>query len=205
LPCDERVQVREADVRCLSAVRDGNLFTFVRIFLGGLIGALVLRGLLGVPDVTVAGQRQEYRNKWMSACDPIEVSSALSFAACQRWRCKRRFERMKPVPWCTDGEYPAGSLVQATNEDYYGTTSQGGADGGGTVFKITAGGTLTCSQSGCPDGDFPVAGLLGRFVETQTTSGSGGRLSRSWGPTWTVRPASHLTAPPQRSPLFRRL
>ena len=57
---------------------------------------------------------------------------------------------MKPVPWCTDGEYPAGSLVQATNGDYYGATSQGGADGGGTVFKITAGGTLTCSQERLP-------------------------------------------------------
>jgi uncharacterized repeat protein (TIGR03803 family) len=68
---------------------------------------------------------------------------------------------------CTDGEYPAGSLVQATNNGgFYGTTQYGGAYGGGTVFKITASGTLTtlysfCSQGyPCPDGETPLAGLV---------------------------------------------
>jgi uncharacterized repeat protein (TIGR03803 family) len=66
---------------------------------------------------------------------------------------------------CTDGEYPGGGLIQATNGDLYGTTADGGANGYGTVFKITPSGALTrlysfCSQSGCPDGRTPVAGLL---------------------------------------------
>ena len=60
---------------------------------------------------------------------------------------------------------PLGGLVQATNGDFYGTTYYGGANGSGTVFKITPGGTLTtlysfCAQSGCTDGASPVAGLV---------------------------------------------
>ena len=66
---------------------------------------------------------------------------------------------------CTDGEYPFGALVQATNGNLYGTTYGGGANGYGTVFQITPGGTLTtlysfCSQSGCTDGDSSLAGLV---------------------------------------------
>jgi uncharacterized repeat protein (TIGR03803 family) len=72
----------------------------------------------------------------------------------------------------TDGANPNAPLVQATNGELYGTTSSGGPDNinGGTVFKITPGGTLTtiysfCSRSGCTDGEYPVARLV------QDTSG----------------------------------
>jgi uncharacterized repeat protein (TIGR03803 family) len=66
---------------------------------------------------------------------------------------------------CTDGQYPTAGLVQATNGDLYGTTSAGGIDGEGTVFKITLTGTLTtlyrfCSLSACTDGSNPGAGLV---------------------------------------------
>ena len=66
---------------------------------------------------------------------------------------------------CPDGDNPYAGLVQATNGDFYGTTYGGGANGYGTVFRITPSGTLTtlhsfCSQSGCPDGDNPYAGLV---------------------------------------------
>jgi uncharacterized repeat protein (TIGR03803 family) len=69
----------------------------------------------------------------------------------------------------TDGAYPIGGLVQATNGNFYGTTEQGGVGefgvDQGTVFEITPGGTLTmlygfCSQPGCTDGRFPYAGLV---------------------------------------------
>src|ERR1022692_367381 len=66
----------------------------------------------------------------------------------------------------THGQQPAGTLVQATNGDLYGTTYAGGANnGGGTVFKITPGGTLTtlynfCSQTNCTDGATPYAWLV---------------------------------------------
>ena len=40
---------------------------------------------------------------------------------------------------CSDGYYPEAGLIQASNGDFYGTTTSGGAGGGGTVFKITPG------------------------------------------------------------------
>jgi uncharacterized repeat protein (TIGR03803 family) len=71
----------------------------------------------------------------------------------------------------TDGERPDRGLVQASNGNFYGTASVGGANDYGTVFKITPSGTLTtlynfCSQSGCADGTSPVAELI------QATNGS---------------------------------
>jgi len=62
----------------------------------------------------------------------------------------------------TDGAQPVWGLVQATNGDLYGTTNSGGANGGGTIFKITPTGTLTtlynfCSLANCTDGDAPNA------------------------------------------------
>ena len=42
-----------------------------------------------------------------------------------------------------DGAYPVGGLVQATDGNLYGTTSQGGLGGQGTVFQITTNGVLT--------------------------------------------------------------
>lgn len=41
----------------------------------------------------------------------------------------------------TDGGEPIGGLVQATNGNLYGMTYSYGPTGGGTVFKITPGGT----------------------------------------------------------------
>jgi uncharacterized repeat protein (TIGR03803 family) len=72
----------------------------------------------------------------------------------------------------TDGAHPnGGSLVQAADGDFYGTTVVGGANKQGTVFKMTAKGTLTtlysfCAQSDCADGEEPQGGLV------QATDGS---------------------------------
>lgn len=45
-----------------------------------------------------------------------------------------------------DGYWP-NSLLQASDGNFYGTTSSGGANGGGTVFKITPGGAETVLYS----------------------------------------------------------
>src|SRR5271157_4411191 len=47
----------------------------------------------------------------------------------------------------TDGGYPYGALIQATNGDFYGTAEDGGANGYGTLFKINPAGTLTTIHS----------------------------------------------------------
>ena len=53
---------------------------------------------------------------------------------------------------CTDGSYPYGAMIQDTDGAFYGTTIAGGANGHGTIFKLSVG--------------------LGPFVETQPTSGT---------------------------------
>ncbi len=71
---------------------------------------------------------------------------------------------------CTDGEYPYGGLVQASDGNFYGTTAAGALTAG-TVFEITPSGTpptiytLTtlytfCTQSGCTDGGAPFGALV---------------------------------------------
>ncbi len=60
------------------------------------------------------------------------------------------------------GSNPLGPVIQAGDGNFYGTTSSGGATGGGTVFKLTPLGVLTtlhsfdCSTEGCA----PTAGLV---------------------------------------------
>jgi uncharacterized repeat protein (TIGR03803 family) len=81
----------------------------------------------------------------------------------------------------TDGSNPYAGLVQATDGNQYGATEHGGANGEGTVFKITPSGALTtlysfCSQSNCTDGSNPqtvlVQGADGNFYGATTFGGS---------------------------------
>ncbi|HZZ14485.1 MAG TPA: choice-of-anchor tandem repeat GloVer-containing protein [Candidatus Sulfotelmatobacter sp.] len=48
---------------------------------------------------------------------------------------------------CPDGKSPGDGLVQATDGNFYGTTASGGANGSGTIYSITPGGTLTTIHS----------------------------------------------------------
>ena len=66
--------------------------------------------------------------------------------------------------------------MQATDGNFYGTTAAGGANGNGTVFKITPSGTLTTLHSfDGTDGSNPIAGLVqatdGNFYGTTATGG----------------------------------
>ncbi len=66
---------------------------------------------------------------------------------------------------CTDGAWPAASLIRDTAGNLYGTTSYGGTDNGGTVFKLDTEGQLTvlyrfCSAVDCTDGNGPSAPLI---------------------------------------------
>ena len=62
----------------------------------------------------------------------------------------------------TDGNGPTGTLIQATDGNFYGTTEGGGPVNQGTVFRITPRGKLTTlyTFTGGADGVAPVAGLI---------------------------------------------
>jgi len=77
----------------------------------------------------------------------------------------------------TDGYDPFAALVQGTNGNFYGTTTEGGANGDGTVFSITPGGTLTTLHNfNGTDGAYPNAALVqatnGTFYGTTVQGGA---------------------------------
>jgi uncharacterized repeat protein (TIGR03803 family) len=99
---------------------------------------------------------------------------------------------------CADGANPTGALVQAADGELYGTTDYGGANNGGTVFKITTSGTLTtiysfCAQANCTDGKYPAAGLVqGANGDLYGTTGYGGAYTTS-GTVFQIAPDGMLT------------
>ena len=93
------------------------------------------------------------------------------------------------LPGSTDGVDPEAGLIQASDGNFYGTTSYGGLYGVGTVFKITPAGSETVIYSftgayanggisGSPDGAIPGSGLIqaadGNFYGTTTFGGGNG-------------------------------
>lgn len=79
---------------------------------------------------------------------------------------------------CADGFHPYAGLIQGTDGNLYGTTSIGGVNFGGVIFKLTTSGTVTplyslCQTTGC--GYFPWAPLLqgtdGNFYGTASEGG----------------------------------
>jgi len=77
---------------------------------------------------------------------------------------------------CSDGEFVLSPLLQAANGKLYGTTTQGGAQGAGTVFAITAAGKLTTVHNfNYKDGAYPYGGLVqtnnGSFLGTTVSGG----------------------------------
>jgi uncharacterized repeat protein (TIGR03803 family) len=84
---------------------------------------------------------------------------------------------------CTDGGHPGTSPIQATDGNFYGTTTAGGANNVGTIYSLTPGGTLTtlysfCSQPNCVDGEDALSELLqgtdGLIYGTLITGGTEG-------------------------------
>ncbi len=104
---------------------------------------------------------------------------------------------------------PTAGLVQATNGDLYGTTSCGGANGDGTVFKITPAGKLTtlynfCGAPSCgmgqptdANGFGPVAGLIqatnGDLYGTTTGGGANRGNQYQGGTIFKITPSGTLT------------
>lgn len=61
-----------------------------------------------------------------------------------------------------DGTRPGAGLMQASDGDFYGTTTTGGASDYGTIFRVTSDGTLTVLHSftGGAGGTYPVGPLI---------------------------------------------
>ena len=101
---------------------------------------------------------------------------------------------------CADGGNPYAGLVRASDGNFYGTTFERGANGYGTVFKITPAGALTalysfCPQTNCADGQYPYAGLVqatdGNFYGS--TSAGGGGAYHQGGTVFKITPSGSLT------------
>jgi uncharacterized repeat protein (TIGR03803 family) len=80
-----------------------------------------------------------------------------------------------------DGAYPYAALIQASDGNFYGTTSQGGACDCGTLFRMTTAGDVTVLHAfnGGTDGAYPLAPLTqgndGNFYGTTSQGGGPNR------------------------------
>ena len=80
----------------------------------------------------------------------------------------------------TQGNHPAGGLIQATDGNFYGVASEGGSYGAGTVFQMTPDHTVNVlyNFSGGADGGGPVGGMVeasdGNLYGTTSSGGANG-------------------------------
>jgi uncharacterized repeat protein (TIGR03803 family) len=110
-----------------------------------------------------------------------------------------------------NGEGPFAPLVQASDNNFYGTATYGGNlttqiaisprncyVGCGTIFKMTPSGQMTllyqfCRTVGCPDGAYPIAGLVqasdGNLYGTTSTGGN----ANNGGTVFRMTPQGRLT------------
>jgi uncharacterized repeat protein (TIGR03803 family) len=100
---------------------------------------------------------------------------------------------------CLDGEYPNAGVIQSRDGNFYGTTYYGGANGWGTVFKLTPKGALTVLHSfaGTPtEGGYPSAGLVqgadGNFYGT-TLHGAANTCFEGCGSVFKITPSGVFT------------
>ena len=130
-------------------------------------------------------------NRWKRQCAVLLMSAACGITvAAQTFTTLHSFNG-------ADGANPYAGLVQAGDGNLYGTTTDGGAYGSGNVFRITPSGKLKsiyefCAQANCPDGQFPVSGLvMGGDGDLYGTTQNGGMYN--WGTVFKVSPLGGLT------------
>lgn len=111
-----------------------------------------------------------------------------------------RFEYTQSVE---EGIRPFAGLLLAPDGNFYGTTTNGGQDVAGTVFKITQGGTVTTLYSFCPQGlpctsgGSPYGGLVqtsdGNFYGTTAWGGTNTACYLNCGTVFKITSAGALT------------
>lgn len=105
---------------------------------------------------------------------------------------------------CTDGEAPTAGLIQGTDGNFYGVTSEGGANqasasqDAGTIFKLTPSGVPTtlysfCTFASCTDGSDPGSSLVqGTDGNFYGTTNQGGVYDMYAGTIFKITPAGAL-------------
>lgn len=85
------------------------------------------------------------------------------------------------LTFCLDGEFPETAMIQASNGNFYGTTSEGGSRIGnyGSAFEISPAGEFAeihafCVEPGCEDGNIPNGLLQGTDGNLYGTTSYGG-------------------------------
>ena len=103
---------------------------------------------------------------------------------------------------CTDGNAPLAGLIQDAAGNLYGTTrTGGGAEQGGTVFKLDTTGHETvlysfCSEANCADGYEPLASLIQDGAGNLYGTANFGGANSSTGSGGTVFKLAGVAAPP---------
>jgi uncharacterized repeat protein (TIGR03803 family) len=90
-----------------------------------------------------------------------------------------------------DAASPYGNLIQATNGNFYGTANNGGANGNGAIFEMTASGqesVLYSFNASAGDGFRPSSGVIqaGNGDLYGTTPGNGTDINKSYGAVYKV-------------------
>ncbi len=107
--------------------------------------------------------------------------------------------------YSTDGAYPYGALIQATNGYLYGTTVEDQASLFGTIFRISPSGVMTilyrfCATGVCTDGAYPYPALIqatdGNLYGTTDFGGAGSSCAGTpsgCGTVFKITPSGKLT------------
>jgi uncharacterized repeat protein (TIGR03803 family) len=148
-----------------------------------------------------AANRRSFTSKlswWKTAC-----AIALLCMATAKASPAQTFTTLVNFNYATGANPYFMSFVQGTDGNLYGTTEGGGANGEGTVFKVTPTGTLTtlysfCAKTNCTDGSVPFGGLVlgtdGNFYGTTSEGGeSGSPCFGDCGTVFKISPAGKLT------------
>jgi uncharacterized repeat protein (TIGR03803 family) len=126
------------------------------------------------------------------------ASLAATHAQCQNFTTLHSFSALANPEYGAgtnaDGARPSDGLIQTSDGNFYGTAATGGTNGYGTVFEISASGSLTTIHSfDVFDGDNPQAALVqgtdGNFYGTTSWGGA----SRSSGTVFQMTAGGSLT------------
>lgn len=143
----------------------GGEFSVLHEFDGGSEGAKPYAGLVQASDGNFYGTTSEGGSKGAGIAFKLDKSG--------------NFDVLHEFDGSSGGATPLTGLIQANDGKFYGTTSAGGSNGYGIVFKLDASGNFTVLHHfNDSDGNYPFGELLqadnGNFYGTTNSGGSNG-------------------------------